>query len=389
MRIRAVLVFLLLISVCTFSSAQSNSEPTGSTSLGATRLATATKPAEEKFRVYLGTYTDKESSGIYQCVLDLKDGSLTEPKLAASAVDPSFLAFHPNQKFLYAVNESKESISSFAIDQSSGKLKFLNSKSTKGGAPCHLIVDPSGRNVLAANYVGGSCICISLDKDGRLTDRNSFQQHVGPRKHGHSIHVDFANRFALCCDLGLDKVMIYKFDPQAGQLKPHGRFVTPKGAGPRHFAWHPDGKTAYINGETDLTVIVCDYDPTLGTLRQKQVLSTLPADIQRNGGSTAETVVHPSGNFVYVSNRDPYNSIAIFKVDPETHQLTSVGHESRGIKTPRNFAIDPTGKFMLVANQSKGDVIVFRIDQETGKLVPTESSVNVSRPVCVRFMKIK
>ena len=147
-----------------------------------------------------------------------------------------------------------------------------------------------------------------------------------------------------------------------GTLTPHGAFDTPKGAGPRHFAWHPDGKTAYINGESDLTIIACDYDADKGVLTQRQVLSTLPKDVARKGGSTAETVVHPSGKFVYVSNRDPYNSIAIFSIDPQTRELKAVGHQGMGVKTPRNFAIEPTGQYMLVANQSGGNVIVFRIN---------------------------
>jgi 6-phosphogluconolactonase len=345
--------------------------------------------AQEKYRVYLGTYTGKESKGIYQCELNLKDGSLSAATLAGETSSPSFIAFHPNKKFLYAVNEDKEAVSAFAIDGKSGKLTFLNSQPSQGGAPCHLVVDPTGRNVLTANYSGGSCICLPIEADGKLGKASAFQQHVGKKKNGHSIHVDKANKFALCCDLGLDKVIIYAFDAGKGTLTPHGAFDTPKGAGPRHFAWHPDGKTAYINGETDLTIIACDYDADKGALTQKQVLSTLPKDVTRKVGSTAETVVHPSGKFVYVSNRDPYNSIAIFAIDPKTRALTAVGYQGMGVKTPRNFAIEPTGRYMLVANQSGGNVIVFRINPSTGELTPTEASVQVPSPVCVRFMEMK
>lgn len=345
--------------------------------------------AQEKYRVYLGTYTGKDSRGIYQCELSLKDGSLSSATLAGETSSPSFVAFHPNKRYLYAVNEGKATISAFSIDEKTGNLTFLNSQPSQGGAPCHLVVDPTGKNVLAANYGGGSCICIPIQADGELGKASSFQQHVGKRKNGHSIHVDKANKFALCCDLGLDQVIIYAFGAGKGTLSPHGAFETPKGTGPRHFAWHPDGKTAYINGESNLTIIVCDYDADKGALTQKQVLSTLPKDVQRKGGSTAETVVHPSGKFVYVSNRNPYNSIAIFSIDQETRELTAVGHQGAGIKTPRNFAIEPTGRFMLVANQSGGNVIVFRINQSTGELIPTKSSVQVPRPVCVRFMEIE
>ncbi len=344
--------------------------------------------AQDKYRVYFGTYTGSGSQGIYLSELNAKEGTLTEPILAGETSSPSFLAFHPNKQFLYAVNESDAKVSAFAIDKASGKLNFLNAQPTQGDAPCHLVVDAAGKNVLIANYTGGSCLSIPLLADGKLSDKSSFQQHQGPKKNGHSIHLDKANKFALCCDLGLDKVIIYNFDTATGTLTPHAAMDTPKGAGPRHFAWSLDGKHAYVNGETDLTVITCDYDASQGKLTQKQVLSTLPADIQRKGGSTAETVVHPSGKFVYVSNRDPYNSIAIFSVDPQTGLLTARGHQSDGIKTPRNFAIEPTGKYMLVANQSGGNVSIFAIDPTSGQLTPTGKSVKIDKPVCVRFIAL-
>lgn len=349
----------------------------------------AQTPTPEKFRVYLGTYTENGSKGIYQCELSMKDGTLSPVELVAETESPSFLAIHPDKKHLYAVNEGKATVSAFAIDSASGKLTFLNSQPSQGGAPCHLTVDRSGRNVLAANYSGGSCLCLPIEADGKLGKASSFQQHVAPRTNGHAIHVDQANRFAFCCDLGQDKVVIYRFDAEKGTLTPHGAFSTPKGAGPRHFAWHPDGKTAYINGESDLTVIACAYNAEKGELTQTQVLSTLPADVVKKGGSTAETVVHPSGKFVYVSNRDPYNSIAIFSLDPKTKELKAVGHQAAGVKTPRNFAIEPTGRYMLVANQSGGNVLVFAIDPETGALRPTGGETKVPRPVCVRFMDLK
>lgn len=352
-------------------------------------LLTMSVSAQEKYRVYFGTYTGPESKGIYQCEMNLQDGSLTPATLAGETESPSFIAFAPNGKFVYAVNEGKATVTALAIDTASGRLTPLNSQPTQGGAPCHLVVDPTGKNVLVANYSGGSCICLPIQEDGKLGAATSFQQHMGPRKNGHSIHVDQANKFALCCDLGLDKVLIYAFDPARGALTPHGEFNTPKGAGPRHFAWHPDGKRAFINGESDLTLIACDYDAAQGKLVQRQVLSTLPQDVEKKGGSTAETVVHPSGKFVYVSNRDPYNSIAIFAIDPQTQQLKSVGHQAQGIKTPRNFAIEPTGQFVLVANQSGGNVLVFRINQTTGELTPTGASIKVPTPVCVRFVKLK
>jgi 6-phosphogluconolactonase len=354
--------------------------------------------AQEKYRVYLGTYSGKLSKGIYQCELDMKDGKLSAAALAAEVKDPSFLAIHPNKKYLYCVGEGgKGSISAFSIDAKSGKLTLLNAQPSQGAAPCHLVVDATGKNVLAANYTGGSCLCVPLDADGGLSKKSSFHQHKGTSvdksrqeaPHAHSINLDKANKFAFCADLGLDKVLIYKFDAAKGTLTPNDppAFDTPPGSGPRHFAFHPNGKYAYINGEMSMTVLACAYDDEKGTLKQLQELTTLPKGANRKGASTAEVVVHPSGKFVYVSNRG-HNSIAIYTVDQKTGMLKAAGHESRNIATPRNFAIEPGGQYMLVANQSGNSVISFGINQTTGELIPTGGSTSVGSPVCVRFMAL-
>jgi 6-phosphogluconolactonase len=348
----------------------------------------------EKYRVYLGT-----GKNIYQLELDTKDGKMTKPILAAEVSNPSFVAIHPNQKFVYSVSEvNKGSIMAYAVDAKTGNLTLLNSQSAGGSGPCHLVVDRDGKAVLAANYGSGSCTSIPINADGSLAKPASVHQHKGKSvnkgnqegPHAHSFNLDKANKFAFCCDLGIDKVLVYRFDAESGKLTPNDppAFATPPGTGPRHFAFHPDGKTAYINGEINMTLVACDYDADKGILTNKQIITTLPKDELRKNGSTAEVVVHPSGKFVYVSNRDPYNSIAIFSIDPKTRELTAVGHESRGIKTPRNFAIEPTGNIMLVANQNGNSVISFRINQSTGELTPTGSSVEVGSPVCVRFMPL-
>jgi 6-phosphogluconolactonase len=344
----------------------------------------------EKYRVYLGT-----GKNIYQTELDLKDGSMTKATLAAELANPSFVAIHPSNKFLYSVSEEdKGSIVAYAIDAKTGNLTKLNSQSAGGSGPCHVTVDRTGKVVMAANYGSGSCTSIPIKSDGSLGEPASVHQHKGSSilgnqkgPHAHSINVDKANKFAFCCDLGLDKVLVYRIGAH-GVLTPNDppAFDTPPGSGPRHFAFHPDGKTAYINGEMSMTLIACDYDADKGILTQKQVISTIPAGAKKKNFSTAEVVVHPSGKFVYVSNRDDYNSIAIFSIDQKTGSLTAVGHEARGIKTPRNFAIEPTGQYMLVANQSGKSVISFRIDQKTGELTPTGSTIEVGSPVCVRFV---
>jgi 6-phosphogluconolactonase len=361
--------------------------------LGLAAIASAQSgAAPETFRVYLGT-----GKSIYQTVLDLKDGALSKAVLAAELANPSFVAIHPNNQFLYSVSEiNKGSIVAYAIDAKTGALKLLNAQSSGGGGPCHVVVDRSGKVVLAANYGTGSCTSIPIRSDGSLGEPASVHQHTGKSvnpgnqqgPHAHSINVDKANKFAFCADLGIDKIMVYHLDANTGKTTANDppAFVTPPRTGPRHFAFHPDGKTAYINGEINMTLIACDYDAAKGVLTQKQVISTLPKDETRKKGSTAEVVVHPSGKFVYVSNRDPYNSIAVFSIDPKTGQLKAVGHEARGVKTPRNFAIEPTGRFMLVANQSGDSVISFSINQQTGELTPTGHRIEVGSPVCVRFV---
>ena len=352
----------------------------------------------DKFRVYVGTYTGGgKSKGIYTFDLDAKTGKMSKPVVAAETKDPSFVAIHPGHKFLYAVGEggAKGGVHAFSIDAKTGMLTLINSQPSGGAGPCHLIVDPSGNNVLAANYDGGSCCCIPIKSDGSLDDPSAVMQHKGSSvnkarqegPHAHSINVDAKNRFAFCADLGLDKVLVYRFDSAKHTLTANDppAFDTAPGAGPRHFAFHPDGKTAYICGELDMTLTACEYDADKGVLTKTQVLPTLPDNAKRKGASTAEVVVHPSGQFVYVSNRG-HNSIAIFGIGAKTRIVTLIGHQSKGISTPRNFAIEPTGHYMLVANQDGHSVIAFRINQKSGELTPTDSSVDIPSPVCVRFL---
>jgi 6-phosphogluconolactonase len=366
-------------------------------------LPPVAEPAK-KWRVYIGTYTGKKSQGIYRLELDLEKGTLSQPTLAAESVNPSFLAIHPSRKFLYAVNEIGNfegkragAVSAFAIDQATGDLKLLNQESSGGDGPCHLVVDPSGRNVLVANYGGGSVGVLPIEQNGRLKPMSSFIQHTGsgadPRRqerpHGHSINLDAANRFAMAADLGLDKVLVYRFDANKGTLTPNdppAASVAP-GSGPRHFAFHPDGRHAYVINEMTLTVTAFDYNAEKGVLIEIQTTSTLPAGTTGRGLSTAEVQVHPSGKFLYGSNRG-HDTIAIFQIDPASGKLTAAGHQGSGIKTPRNFGIDPTGRFMIVGNQSGDSLVLFRINQETGELTPTGSPIEVGAPVCVKFVSL-
>jgi 6-phosphogluconolactonase len=354
--------------------------------------------------VYFGTYTGEKSKGIYRARLDLASGKLSEAELAAEVDNPSFLALHPDGTFLYAAGEVSNfegkpggAVSAFALDRTTGKLTLLNQQSSRGGGPCHLVVDRQGKNVLVANYGGGSVAVLPIDNDGKLQPSSSFVQHKGssvnPRRqeapHAHSINLDPAGKFAFVADLGLDKVLIYKFDAAKGTLTPNEpAFVAvAPGAGPRHFAFHPSGRFAYVINEMHSTVTAFTYDAARGALENiPLIISTLPEP--KLGNSTAEVQVHPSGKFLYGSNRG-HDSLAIFSIDQETGELTAVGHQLTGGKTPRNFGIDPTGAFILAANQSSDTVVVFRVDRETGKIIPTGQSIEVPRPVCVKFLPIQ
>lgn len=363
-----------------------------------------TVSAEEatELHVFFGTYTGGKSKGIYHSTMDLDTGKLTKPTLVATTDSPSFLAIHPNGKYLYAVNEigkfkgeKSGAVSAFSLDPKTGKLTYLNQQSSKGAAPCHLVVDKAGQNVLVANYTGGSVAVLPIEEGGKLKEACCAIQHEGssvdPRRqkepHAHSINLDAANRFAFAADLGLDKILVYRFDPRTGKLTPNDppSVSTPKGGGPRHFAFHPSGKFAYVINEMQLTVTAMTYNPAKGILTVMQTLSTVPKGTKTAGFSTAEVQVHPSGRFVYGSNRG-HNSIVAYRVDERSGKLTYIGNQGKGIKIPRNFGIDPSGRFMLVANQAGNSVVVFKIDPKTGKLEPTDHKIEVPSPVCVKFL---
>ena len=360
-----------------------------------------TKQNNGKLHVYIGTYTRGKSEGIYLYYMDKSTGVLEFASAAGGIENPAFLAIHPQQRYLYAVNEVGQfagkpggAVSAFAIDPETGELTLLNQQSSQGPGPCHLSVDHTGQFVLIANYSGGSVAILPIDSDGKLGEATDFVQHEGssvnPRRqekpHAHSIMVDESNRYAFVPDLGMDKIMIYRLNLTEGKLEPNDEpwAKIKAGAGPRHFDFHPNGKYAYVINELDNTLIAFAYDAARGTLREMQTVSTLPEDF--SGTSyCADVHVSPSGKFVYGSNRG-HDSIAIFEIDEDTGRLTCVGYEPTQGKMPRNFAIDPTGAFLLAANQDSDNVVVFRIDRQTGSLKSTGSMIEVPKPVCVKMI---
>lgn len=350
--------------------------------------------------VFIGTYTRTDSEGIYTYRMDPESGSLERLSVVSGIENPSFLALHPTGRYLYAVSEIAEfegrktgTVSAYAIDAGGG-LSFLNLQPSAGAIPCHLVVDRAGRTLLLATYTGGTVASFPLDPEGRLGEAVSVIQHegsgvdpvrqTGPR--AHSINLDPENRFAVAADLGTDEVMVYRFDAETGVLEPNvpASVSVDPGGGPRHFAFHPSGRFGYVINEMGSTVTAFRYDGEKGTLEPLQNISTLPEEFE-GVTHTAEVRVHPSGRFLYGSNRG-HDSIAIFSIDQETGRLTAQGQEPTRGKTPRNFQIDPTGTWLLAANQDSDSVVVFRIDSETGALEATGQTADVPMPVCIRML---
>jgi 6-phosphogluconolactonase len=368
------------------------------------REARADTPAD--WIMYVGTYTRAPSKGIYAYRFRGATGEVTPlgpGGLAAETENPSFLAVHPNQRFLYAVNEVSRyegqeagSVSAFAIEGANGTLRLLNRVSSRGGSPCHLSLDASGKWLFVANYGGGSVAAFPVRDDGTLGEAAEFAQHDGSSvnrsrqagPHAHAAVVSPDNHFVLAADLGMDRVVAYPLDAAAGGLVTSApRFATiAPGSGPRHLAFRPDGKFVYVLNEMFSSVGAFGYDARRGTLTELQTLSTLPKEFTGEN-SGAEIAVHPSSAFVYASNRG-HDSIAIFRIDAAKGTLTATGHVPTQGKTPRNFAIDPSGRFLVAANQNSSTLVVFRIDQQTGNLTATGTTVQVPSPVCVIFSKL-
>ncbi len=368
-------------------------------------LTSLAASAADNYIFYVGTYTDgTQSKGIYAYRFDPSTGRSTSLGLAAETTNPSFVALHPNGRFLYAVNELQNfngpnsgGVSAFSIDRATGKLTFLNEVPSRGADPCYIIVDQSGKWVLVANYTGGSIAVFPVLADGKLGEAATFIQHTGhganPQRqeaaHAHSIDLSPDERFAFVDDLGLDELFVYKFDKAKGSLIPNDPpyVKLDPGAGPRHFALHPSGKFAYVVAEMGSTVTAFSVDLKAGTLHRLQTLSTLPKDFQGENDD-AEIHIHPNGRFLYASNRG-HDSIALFAIDAAKGTLTRIDDISTGGKIPRSFEIDPTGKYLLAANQKSDNIVVFRIDEKTGRLTPTGQKLDVGSPVCVKFLKVE
>jgi 6-phosphogluconolactonase len=359
--------------------------------------------------VYVGTYTRGKSPGKGIYLFRLQTESLEVAQnitlvplgLAVETPNPSFIDLDMKRRLLFAVNEIDEfdgrptgSVSAFSIDRATGKLTLLNQRPSMGAGPCHLVLDNENRNVLVANYGSGSVAVLPVGSDGRLGTATSVVQHVGrsirPDRqrgpHAHCMTLDPANHFAFACDLGLDKVLSYRFDARQGKLMPNDpAFVSTRpGAGPRHMVFRPDGRFAYVVNELNSTVTAYAYESNRGVLKDVQTVTTLPEYF--DGANTcAEVGVHPSGKYLYVSNRG-HNSVVLFRIDPAKGTLTYIEEQGTGGSTPRHFGIEPSAQHLAIANQDSDTVLVCRIDAGNGRLKPSGVFASVPSPVCVKFL---
>jgi 6-phosphogluconolactonase len=359
--------------------------------------------------VYIGTYTQTTSRGIYGMRFDSDQGTLSSPVLAAEAQNPTFLALGPDGRTIYSVGEVKTSppaksptgcVNAFALDSSSGALKPIDQQPTGSGSTTHVGVDATGRMAAVVSYSGNYLCTLPIKEGGALgapalTLRD--EGALGPNKerqampHPHSITFSPDNRFAVVCDLALDRVFVYKIDPDRAALSAaEPDFASaPPGAGPRHSKFSADGRFLYVVCEMGGIVCVYSFAPDTGALKLVQTISTLPPDFDGIVNS-AEVRIHPNGRFVYASNRDisgkGRDSIAVFARDPDRGTLTLVQIVPSGGHHPRNFALAPDGRWMLCANRDTNDIVVFRVDPETGRIAPTGAKAEVPMPVCVLFV---
>ncbi len=346
--------------------------------------------------VYVGTYTQGESKGIYAFQFSTATGALIPTGLAAEMVNPSFLALHPSGRFLYAVGEVKQYegnpcgfVSAYSIDHESGQLTLLGEVPSGGLGPCHIALDRRGKFAIVSNYVNGSVAVLRIQDDGRLGDLTAVVQHSDAsasqtRPHAHGAFFSGDNRFVVVPDLGLDRLFIYRLDPNTGALEPAepASVTLPQGTGPRHFAFHPSGDYGYVINERNSTITAFQYEESIGKLDSFLDVSTLPAGFVGEN-ATAEIEVDPEGRFLYASNRGA-NNIAVFVINPEGC-FDLIEHVATQGRTPRHFAIDPSGSFLLAANQDTNNLVVFRRDGATGHLAQTGQQVKVPAPACVLF----
>ncbi|NBC65139.1 MAG: DUF1513 domain-containing protein [Bacteroidetes bacterium] len=352
----------------------------------------------DDYYLFVGTYTGEGSEGIYLYKFNAEDGTST-PVDTVSSSNPSYLALSPDHSFLYAVNEEADSadasVSAFSFDKEIGEISFLNKQSSRGGAPCYVSTDQTGKAVFVGNYLGGSLAAFPIRDDGSLAESTSAIVHEGSSvnerrqnsPHVHCTIISPDNEMLFVTDLGTDTVTGYAFDGESMTLQnePSIVFETEPGAGPRHLTFHPNGDYAYLVNELNGTVVAFSYDGE--SLEEYQTISTLPENYEGRF-SGADIRVSSDGRYLYASNREDLNNIVIYSVDQNSGRLEKVGEQSSGGAHPRNFMIDPTGNYLLVANRNTDNIVIFERDQESGLITPTDIEIDVSQPVSLQMVPI-
>lgn len=377
-------------------------------------MAHPDSPASDGRFAYVGSYTraaveagaDASRLGISVYILDPATGSLSHVQTVPSD-NPSFVALHPSRRFLYAVCENADyqgadagAVEAYAVDPATGGLTLINRQSSAGAAPTHLAVDPHGGHVVVANYMGTNFSVLPINDDGSLRPVSGTHTNhgTGPnpdrqeQPHPHGVAFDAGGTFFATADLGIDKVQVFRLNREAGTLELVSEASTAPGDGPRHLAFHPEGTVVYVLNELSATIIAFAYDAATGAIGPaSQRISTVPDEFV-GSKSTAEIAVHPSGRFLYSSNRGQPDSttpegdaIVAWRVDPASGELTHIGYTTGGIAVPRNFALDPTGAWLYAANQEGDSIVQFTIDQETGDLTPTGNIIETVKPVAIVF----
>jgi 6-phosphogluconolactonase len=365
--------------------------------------ATTAHAAQNQFWVYIGTSTHppSKSKGIYLYQLDAASGTITDKGVVAEIGDPGWQKINQNGKFLYTVATAEKHrqsiVAAYRIDSQTGALSWLNQQATRGEDSTHLDVDPSRSLAVVANYSSGDLSVMPINPDGTVAAPTAVIKHSGSsvnpdrqtHPYVHSCNIDPSGKYMLACDLGVDKIYIYRLDPASQSLSNANppTVSVPPGSGPRHLSFHPNGKFAYLVTEMGGTVAAYSWDSTSGQLRALQTVSTLPSAFLGYNKS-AEVRILPNGKFLYASNRGP-DDLAIFSIDPVQGTLKLVGFQPTGGKGPRDFAIDPTGNFLFAANQDSDSVTVFRVNADTGMLTSMNAALKVPVPICVTFLPVR
>ncbi|MBO9684182.1 MAG: lactonase family protein [Flavisolibacter sp.] len=359
-------------------------------------LATTPVIGQKNYYLLVGTYTRGKSEGIYVYNFNKKDGSAKIVDSVQTS-NPSYLAVAPNQKFVYAVQENANNgkggeVAAFAFTKENGKLSFINRQLSAGDHPCYVAIDKTGKWIAVANYTSGTVAVLPVNSDGSLGKAVSSFQHTGhginlkrqEGPHAHSAVFSPDNKYLFVQDLGIDKIIVYAFNDKTGALAQKDSIRLTDGSGPRHFTFHPNGKRAYVVQELSGDITAFNYQK--GALTQVQTISALPKNFNKFFTS-ADIHVSNDGKFLYASTRDSANILTIFRIDQKTGKLSIVGHQSVLGKTPRNFNFDPSGNYLLVANQNSDNIVIFKVNRQTGLLTDTGNRIDVGSPVCIKWIE--